>query len=83
VTVDDVRLGRALALGTVSHLVLDLATHARDIPLWPGSRYDLGLAPQLILIRSSFARLRTSLDKLEEQGRIRRSHLVSLEEYGG
>ena len=36
-------LGRALALGIVSHLVLDIATHARDIPLWPGSQYDLGL----------------------------------------
>lgn len=36
-------LGRALALGIVSHLVLDIATHARDIPLWPGAQYDLGL----------------------------------------
>src|SRR5262245_59602399 len=36
-------LGRALALGIVSHLVLDIATHARDIPLWPGSHYQLGL----------------------------------------
>ena len=30
-------LGRAAALGIVSHLVLDLATHAPDIALWPGS----------------------------------------------
>lgn len=30
------RLGRALGLGIVSHLVLDLATHAHDIVLWPG-----------------------------------------------
>jgi hypothetical protein len=29
-------LGRALGLGVVSHLVLDLATHAHDIVLWPG-----------------------------------------------
>jgi membrane-bound metal-dependent hydrolase YbcI (DUF457 family) len=30
-------LGRAVGLGIVSHLVLDLATHAHDIALWPGS----------------------------------------------
>jgi len=29
-------LGRAVAIGIVSHLVLDVATHARDIALWPG-----------------------------------------------
>jgi len=29
-------LGRAIGLGIVSHLVLDLATHAHDIALWPG-----------------------------------------------
>jgi hypothetical protein len=29
-------LGRAVALGILSHLVLDLLTHARDIVLWPG-----------------------------------------------
>jgi hypothetical protein len=29
-------LGRAVALGIVSHLILDLATHAHDIALWPG-----------------------------------------------
>jgi hypothetical protein len=29
-------LGRALGLGIVSHLILDLATHAHDIVLWPG-----------------------------------------------
>ena len=29
-------LGRAVGLGIVSHLVLDLATHAHDIVLWPG-----------------------------------------------
>jgi hypothetical protein len=28
-------LGRALGLGIVSHLVLDLVTHAHDIVLWP------------------------------------------------
>lgn len=28
--------GRAVGLGIVSHLVLDLATHAHDIVLWPG-----------------------------------------------
>lgn len=28
--------GRAIAIGIVSHLVLDLATHAPDIVLWPG-----------------------------------------------
>jgi hypothetical protein len=30
-------LGRAVAIGIVSHLVLDVATHAPDIALWPGS----------------------------------------------
>src|SRR5262245_39667899 len=29
------QLGRAVAIGIVSHLVLDLATHASDIALWP------------------------------------------------
>jgi membrane-bound metal-dependent hydrolase YbcI (DUF457 family) len=39
-------LGRAVAVGILSHLVLDLATHAPDIALWPGSpfpRLGLGL----------------------------------------
>jgi membrane-bound metal-dependent hydrolase YbcI (DUF457 family) len=39
-------LGRAVALGIVSHLILDLATHAHDIVLWPGlstPRLGLGL----------------------------------------
>jgi len=39
-------LGRAVSLGIVSHLVLDLATHGHDIVLWPGSstpRLGLGL----------------------------------------
>jgi hypothetical protein len=39
-------LGRAIALGIVSHLILDLATHGRDIVLWPGSaapKLGLGL----------------------------------------
>ena len=30
-------LGRAIAIGIFSHLVLDLLTHAPDIALWPGS----------------------------------------------
>ena len=30
-------LGLAVAIGIVSHLVLDIATHAPDIALWPGS----------------------------------------------
>ena len=30
-------LGRAIGIGIISHLVLDLVTHARDIALWPGS----------------------------------------------
>jgi hypothetical protein len=29
-------LGRAVGLGILSHLVLDLATHGHDIVLWPG-----------------------------------------------
>src|SRR6476646_7955049 len=29
-------LGRAIGIGIVSHLVLDLITHAPDIALWPG-----------------------------------------------
>jgi hypothetical protein len=37
-------LGRAVGLGIVSHLILDLATHAHDIVLWPGaSAPKLGL----------------------------------------
>jgi hypothetical protein len=39
-------LGRAVGIGIVSHLVLDLATHGHDIVLWPGStspRLGLGL----------------------------------------
>jgi hypothetical protein len=30
-------LGRAIGIGIVSHLVLDVVTHASDIALWPGS----------------------------------------------
>jgi hypothetical protein len=29
-------LGRAVGIGLISHLILDLATHAHDIVLWPG-----------------------------------------------
>jgi hypothetical protein len=29
-------MGRAVGLGIVSHLILDLATHGHDIVLWPG-----------------------------------------------
>jgi len=37
-------LGRAVGIGIVSHLILDLVTHAHDIVLWPGSSYPkLGL----------------------------------------
>lgn len=37
-------LGRAVGLGIVSHLILDLATHGYDIVLWPGwSTPKLGL----------------------------------------
>ena len=39
-------LGRAVALGIVSHLILDLATHAHDVQLLPGlaqPRLGLGL----------------------------------------
>jgi hypothetical protein len=39
-------LGRAVSLGIVSHLVLDLAPHGHDIVLWPGlstPRLGLGL----------------------------------------
>jgi membrane-bound metal-dependent hydrolase YbcI (DUF457 family) len=37
-------LGRAVGLGIVSHLILDLATHAHDIVLWPGLAWpQLGL----------------------------------------
>jgi hypothetical protein len=37
-----VSLGRAIGLGIASHLVLDLLTHAPDIPLYPGSSIALG-----------------------------------------
>ena len=36
-------LARAIGIGILSHLVLDLVTHARDIALWPGSTFALGL----------------------------------------
>jgi membrane-bound metal-dependent hydrolase YbcI (DUF457 family) len=39
-------LGRAVALGIMSHLILDLLTHGHDIVLWPGlasPRLGLGL----------------------------------------
>jgi len=39
-------LGRAVGFGIVSHLILDLATHAHDIvlwPAWPTPRLGLGL----------------------------------------
>jgi membrane-bound metal-dependent hydrolase YbcI (DUF457 family) len=39
-------LGRAVGLGIVSHLILDLLTHGHDIVLWPGvatPRLGLGL----------------------------------------
>ena len=39
-------LGRAVGLGIVSHLILDLATHGHDVVLWPGlaaPRLGLGL----------------------------------------
>jgi len=36
-------LARAIGIGILSHLVLDLGTHARDIALWPGSTLALGL----------------------------------------
>lgn len=32
-------MGRAIGVGIVSHLVLDVLTHARDIALWPGSTF--------------------------------------------
>jgi hypothetical protein len=49
-------LGRAVGLGIVSHLILDLATHGHDIVLWPGlaaPRLGLGLyaaAPMLAFV---------------------------------
>src|SRR5580765_5622205 len=37
-------LGRAVGLGIVSHLILDLATHGHDLVLWPGrATPELGL----------------------------------------
>jgi membrane-bound metal-dependent hydrolase YbcI (DUF457 family) len=37
-------VGRAIGIGIVSHLVLDVLTHAQDIVLWPGSTFPaLGL----------------------------------------
>jgi hypothetical protein len=39
-------LGRAVGLGIMSHLILDLLTHAPDIVLWPGlASPKLGLGP--------------------------------------
>jgi membrane-bound metal-dependent hydrolase YbcI (DUF457 family) len=39
-------LGRAVGIGIVSHLILDLLTHGHDIVLWPGlstPKFGLGL----------------------------------------
>jgi hypothetical protein len=36
-------LARAVALGILSHLVLDLATHGHDLAIWPGAATKLGL----------------------------------------
>ena len=46
-------VGRAVAIGIASHLILDLATHAHDIVLWPGSstpQLGLGLYEKAPLI---------------------------------
>jgi len=46
-------LGRAVALGIASHLVLDLLTHAHDIVLWPGHvspKLGLGLYDAVPLV---------------------------------
>lgn len=49
-------LGRAVAIGIVSHLVLDAATHAPDIALWPGSPFPqlgtgmYGVAPSAAFV---------------------------------
>ena len=40
---DRALMGRAVALGILSHLILDLATYAADIALWPGAALKLGL----------------------------------------
>ncbi len=43
-------LGRAVGVGIISHLILDLLTHAPDIVLWPGlasPRLGLGLYDRL------------------------------------
>jgi hypothetical protein len=45
-------LGRAVGLGIISHLILDLGTHAHDIALWPGSsapKLGLGLYSAALL----------------------------------
>jgi membrane-bound metal-dependent hydrolase YbcI (DUF457 family) len=53
---DRAALGRAVGIGLVSHLILDLATHAHDIVVWPGwltPKYGLGLyqaAPMIAFI---------------------------------
>jgi hypothetical protein len=42
----DTLLGRAVGIGIISHLILDLLLHAQDIALWPGletPRLGLGL----------------------------------------
>jgi hypothetical protein len=48
-----------LALMVVSHWVLDVATHAPDMPLWPGPSLRLGLAlwnsiPATLIIEGAF-----------------------------
>ena len=59
-------LGRAVGLGIVSHLILDLATHGHDIVLWPGlpdPKLGLGLyaaAPMLAFLVEAAACSRSS-----------------------
>jgi membrane-bound metal-dependent hydrolase YbcI (DUF457 family) len=48
-------LGRAVGIGIVSHLILDLATHGHDIVLWPGlSTPKLGLGLYTVVPFAAF-----------------------------
>jgi hypothetical protein len=52
--------GLALGLGIISHLVLDLLTHNRDIVPWPGRSspaFGLGLYGTAVIVIGNFANL--------------------------
>ena len=60
-------LGRAVGLGIVSHLVLDLLTHGHDIVLWPGLQSPkLGLGLYESAPIAAFAQMHTLMSTMND-----------------